>query len=88
MPRVPPQLQNVHAVNCFQAEEEAIAVLKDVNKIHKAAGIEMRNITYNFSMLLTAIRSPAVKSEDLLNINCETERILGMHWCKLKFRKV
>ncbi|XP_075151711.1 uncharacterized protein LOC142225776 isoform X2 [Haematobia irritans] len=64
-------------VDCFQSEEEAILVLKDVIRIHKFGGFHLRNISSNSEAIKRMYGNPT--NYEFLNSN-HTERVLGIHW--------
>ncbi|XP_075151929.1 uncharacterized protein LOC142225965 isoform X6 [Haematobia irritans] len=69
-------------VDCFQSEEEAILVLKDVIRIHKFGGFHLRNISSNSEAIKRMYGNPTNESnhyDEFLNSN-HTERVLGIHW--------
>ncbi|XP_059218365.1 uncharacterized protein LOC131994991 isoform X1 [Stomoxys calcitrans] len=69
-------------VDCFQSEEEAIQVLKDVIRIHKVGGFNLRNISSNSATIKNMYGNPVIESnhsDEFLSSN-QTERVLGIHW--------
>ncbi|XP_073835508.1 uncharacterized protein isoform X2 [Musca autumnalis] len=81
--RVDEQIFNTHYVDeCFQNEEEAAKVLKDVIRSHSVEGFVSRNIVSNAKMVIKACGESASgvnDSGEFLNQNV-VERILGIHW--------
>lgn len=81
-------------VDCFDTEEEAVAVVRAVKEIHKSGGFEMHNMLTNSK--LVAKELGIVDSNGTVDVGKTVERILGMHWISssdkfifiLKFHKV
>ncbi|XP_073824789.1 uncharacterized protein isoform X1 [Musca autumnalis] len=81
--RADEQIFNTHYVDdCFQNEEEAAKVIKDVIRIHSVGGFELKNIMSNSKRAIQTCGESASgvnDSGEFLNQNV-VERILGIHW--------
>ncbi|XP_075164613.1 uncharacterized protein LOC142237137 [Haematobia irritans] len=85
-------------VDCFQTENEAVQVVKDVIKIHGAGGFELRNMISNSEKVLESCGQSASGIDDSREFLSKDniERILGIHWLpnvdifcfRLNFHKV
>ncbi|XP_062703529.1 uncharacterized protein LOC134285982 [Aedes albopictus] len=61
-------------------EAEAVALAKDVKKVHADAGFEIRNWVSNSSNVLEQLGEAELKMEKSLDAVSDTERILGIMW--------
>lgn len=86
-------------VSCFQNEEDAIRITKEVIEIHRQGGFELRNFISNSHTVTDVLNNGENSSNSLsMDINCEqsAEKILGMHWLvdsdsftfRLKFSRI
>ncbi|XP_058456935.1 uncharacterized protein LOC131434288 [Malaya genurostris] len=64
-----------------ESEEEAIRIVRDVQRIHRSAGFEMRNWTSNSTKVISAMNETGLVEKGL-SIGDEhiTEKVLGMWW--------
>ncbi|XP_058979028.1 uncharacterized protein LOC131802654 isoform X1 [Musca domestica] len=68
-------------VDCFQTEGEAVEVVRDVIKIHKEGGFNLRNIKSNSLVLQRMFGNPISDESDGNSIFDDgMERVLGIHW--------
>ncbi|XP_059217038.1 uncharacterized protein LOC131994307 isoform X1 [Stomoxys calcitrans] len=69
-------------VHCFQSEEDAVKILKEVIKIHKVAGFHLHGIKSNSKKVLDECGNPDGDKGSSGNTFCYdgVERILGIRW--------
>ncbi|XP_055632506.1 uncharacterized protein LOC129772981 [Toxorhynchites rutilus septentrionalis] len=64
-----------------ETEEEAIILAKNVKRIHKAGGFEMRNWLSNSPKVVTALHETDTTEKNLsIGNEVTTEKVLGMWW--------
>ncbi|XP_013112629.1 uncharacterized protein LOC106090843 isoform X2 [Stomoxys calcitrans] len=68
-------------VECFDTEDEAVSVVKDVIKIHSASGFELRNIISNLERVVRSCGQSASGGNSCEFLNKDNiEIILGIYW--------